>query len=33
VVSIGTKPSLVYVVEARTKSIACRSPILFQGSS
>jgi hypothetical protein len=33
VVSIGTKPFLVHVVEALTKSIAFRSQSLFRDSS
>jgi hypothetical protein len=32
VVSIGTKPSLVHVVEVLTKSIASRSPNLFRNT-
>jgi hypothetical protein len=33
VVSVGTKPPLVHVVEALTKSIIFRSPSLFRNSS
>jgi hypothetical protein len=32
-VSVGTKPPLVHIVEALTKSIASRSPSLFRNSS
>jgi hypothetical protein len=31
-VSVGTKPFLVHIVEALTKSIDSRSPILFRNS-
>jgi hypothetical protein len=32
VVSVGTKPSLIHVVEAHAKSIAFRLSSLFRGS-